>query len=234
MLVTFAFCGFREVERRADGLVVFEGDPERIQDLVILRGRNHYPHDLELTAESAHPALAAGASAAFAVEAGEGERLVLACEVGRREAAALAEALAGVAEAVREAVFREHEARVHDLVLLPPGAVPRTSSGKIRRGACRAAYLARELEGRRLRPGDSREVPPTSLSDEVPPSSWWHGKATPAHDVEETLRNQAGEVSRSLGKEHSEERCRSRSAGGTASEESAPRTPIHVRICRVR
>ncbi|HSL83471.1 MAG TPA: AMP-binding protein, partial [Thermoanaerobaculia bacterium] len=177
----------------------------RLKDLVILRGRNHYPNDLERTAELAHPAVAAGASAAFAVEAGEEERLVLACEMGRREATGPEEALAGVAGAVREAVFREHDARVHDLVLLPPGAVPRTSSGKVRRGACRAAYLAGELEGRRLRPPShevppsswsSHEVPPSSLpSHEVPPSSL---QALPPDErrlrVEEVLRNRAGEL----------------------------------------
>ncbi|HEX5760111.1 MAG TPA: amino acid adenylation domain-containing protein, partial [Thermoanaerobaculia bacterium] len=113
----------------------------RIKDLIILRGRNHYPQDLERTAEASHPALRPGCAAAFAVDRdGEG-RLVLLVEAERSSAAQVAAA----AEAARRAVAEEHEVAVEEVVLLRRGTILKTTSGKIRRGACRAAYLAGEL-----------------------------------------------------------------------------------------
>ncbi len=113
----------------------------RLKDLIILRGRNHYPQDLEATAEESHPALRAGASAAFAVDAAGEERLVVVAELERRR-----EAEAGAAaEAVRRAVAEAHEVRVHEVVLVRAGTIPTTSSGKIQRHATRDGYLAGEL-----------------------------------------------------------------------------------------
>jgi len=113
----------------------------RLKELIILRGRNHYPHDLELTAEAAHPALRPGAGAAFAVDADGEERLVIAFELERRRH----DEAEAAADAVRRAVAEEHEVQVHEVVLLRFGGVPTTSSGKIQRRACRAAHLAGEL-----------------------------------------------------------------------------------------
>ncbi|HXO22177.1 MAG TPA: condensation domain-containing protein, partial [Thermoanaerobaculia bacterium] len=117
----------------------------RLKELLVVRGRNHYPQDLELTAERAHPALRPGCGAAFAVEAtaADGERLVLAYELARGSAAA---APYEVAAAVARALAAEHELRLHELVLLRPGSLPKTSSGKIRRRACRDGYLEGSLE----------------------------------------------------------------------------------------
>ncbi|HYG62675.1 MAG TPA: AMP-binding protein, partial [Thermoanaerobaculia bacterium] len=122
----------------ADGELYVTG---RLKDLVIIRGRNHYPQDLELTAESSHPDLRAGSGAAFAVEVEGEERLVLVQEVERRLRGDVSE----VAEAIRQAVAAEHEVQVWEVVLVRPGGVPKTSSGKVRRSACRAAYLDGEL-----------------------------------------------------------------------------------------
>ncbi|HSK75277.1 MAG TPA: AMP-binding protein, partial [Thermoanaerobaculia bacterium] len=112
----------------------------RLKDLIILRGKNHYPQDLEATAGSCHPALAGGTGAAFAVDSEGEERLVLVHEV-ERHAAAPEE----IAAAVRQAIAGEHEAVVHEVVLVPPGGVPRTTSGKVQRRACRDLYLQGEL-----------------------------------------------------------------------------------------
>ncbi|MFL6236994.1 MAG: amino acid adenylation domain-containing protein, partial [Thermoanaerobaculia bacterium] len=112
----------------------------RVKDLIILRGRNHYPQDIELTAERAHPALRAGSGAAFSVEVEGEERLVVVYEVDRH-----AGELAEIAEAVRRAVAEEHEALVHEVVLVAQGGVPKTTSGKIQRRGCRALYLGGEL-----------------------------------------------------------------------------------------
>jgi amino acid adenylation domain-containing protein len=117
----------------------------RLKDLIIIRGRNHYPQDLELTAERAHPDLRAGNAAAFAVDVEGEERLILALEVERRVRGDR-EILAEVAEAVRRAVAEEHEVQVAEVVLLKPGSLPKTSSGKVQRHACRAGYLDGTLE----------------------------------------------------------------------------------------
>ncbi|HEY3567912.1 MAG TPA: fatty acyl-AMP ligase, partial [Thermoanaerobaculia bacterium] len=112
----------------------------RVKDLIILRGRNHYPQDIELTAERAHPALRAGSGAAFSVEVDGEERLVVVQEVDRHT-----KDLAEIAEAVRRAVAEEHEALVHEVVLVSQGGVPKTTSGKIQRRGCRELYLGGEL-----------------------------------------------------------------------------------------
>ncbi|HEX6861479.1 MAG TPA: fatty acyl-AMP ligase, partial [Thermoanaerobaculia bacterium] len=110
----------------------------RLKDLLILRGRNHYPQDLELTAESSHPALRPGGSAAFAAEIAGEESAILVAEVERRAAAPAGE----VAAAIRRAIASEHEVQVREVVLIQAGTLPKTSSGKVQRGACRAAWLA--------------------------------------------------------------------------------------------
>ncbi len=130
----------------SDGEVFLTG---RLKDLIILRGRNHYPQDLELTAERGHADLRAGGGAAFAVEtdggAGE-ERLVIVHEVERRAVAGLDAGKAeAIAAAVRQAIAGEHEVSVAEVVLIRPETLPRTSSGKVRRRACRDLYLQEGL-----------------------------------------------------------------------------------------
>ncbi|HET9210870.1 MAG TPA: AMP-binding protein, partial [Thermoanaerobaculia bacterium] len=114
----------------------------RLKDLIILRGRNLYPQDVELTVEKSHPALRPGCGAAFAVELDGEERLVVVQEL-RREArdADPAEVL----EAIRRAVAEEHEAQLRAAVLIRTATLPKTSSGKVRRQACREAFLNGEL-----------------------------------------------------------------------------------------
>jgi hypothetical protein len=114
----------------------------RLKDLLILCGRNLYPQDLERTAERSHPDLNPCCGAAFAVESDGQERLVIVYEViPRREPD-----VRGVAEAVRRAVAEEHEVELHAFVLLKLGGMPKTSSGKVQRHACRRAFLAGTLE----------------------------------------------------------------------------------------
>ena len=107
----------------------------RLKDLIVLRGRNHYPQDLELTSERAHPALRTGCVAAFSVEVDGEERLVLACEVEDQTVAA-----GEIGMAIRQAVAEEHEVRVHEVLLLRAGTIPKTTSGKVQRHACRKGW----------------------------------------------------------------------------------------------
>ncbi len=113
----------------------------RIKDLVIVRGRNIYPQDVERTAESRCAALRPGCGAAFGVEVCGEERLVLVHEADRRAEGDLAPAFASI----RAAIVEEHEADPWAIVLVKPGGVPRTSSGKVRRAACRTAFLEGSL-----------------------------------------------------------------------------------------
>ncbi len=118
----------------------------RLKDLVILRGRNHYPQDLELTAEQAHPSLRKGCGAAFSVDPGHaedgGEQLVVVYEVDRHPA----EPPEAIAQAVRREIAQTHEVAVREVVLVRPASIPKTSSGKIQRAACRSAYLEDGLQ----------------------------------------------------------------------------------------
>jgi acyl-CoA synthetase (AMP-forming)/AMP-acid ligase II len=115
----------------------------RIKDVLIFRGQNYYPQDIEATVERSGAPVRAGSGAAFSVERDGEERLVVAYEVERTVKPG--EAPAQV-ESIRAAIVRDHELHTDDVVLLRPGGAPKTSSGKIRRRACRDAYLDGSLD----------------------------------------------------------------------------------------
>ncbi|MEB3322462.1 MAG: alpha/beta fold hydrolase [Synechococcaceae cyanobacterium] len=116
----------------------------RKKDLIIIRGRNHYPQDIEATVQAAHPALRTGCVAAFSVEEGGEERLVVVQEV-ERSALRRLDAPA-VTTAIRQAVTGAHELQPAAILLLKTGAIPKTSSGKIQRFACRRRFLEGSLD----------------------------------------------------------------------------------------
>lgn len=128
----------------ADGELYVVG---RRSDVIVVRGRNHHPGDLEATALGAHPALApSGPATAAAVglpdAEGGGERVVVVLEVRGPDPDGPLLDEAEVAGAVRAAVLREHDLALAAVVLTRPGALPRTSSGKIRRRAARDIHQA--------------------------------------------------------------------------------------------
>ena len=133
----------------------------RLKEMVIVRGRNLYPQDIEWTAERSHPALRPGHGAAFSVDSEEGEQLVVVHELERRGLDQAAEA----ADAVHRALAREHEVSVHEVVLVRPATIPKTSSGKIRRRACRTAYLAGQLGAVLSRRAETDQVLESGLQD---------------------------------------------------------------------
>ena len=114
----------------------------RLKDLIIIRGSNYYPQDIELTVERAHPALRAGFGAAFAVEILGEERLIVVQEVDASRATSLDE----VTGSIRQAVAEEHQLQAYGIILVKPHAVPKTSSGKTQRQACRELFLAGNLD----------------------------------------------------------------------------------------
>lgn len=115
----------------------------RFKDLIILRGVNYYPQDIEETAARSHPALQPDGGAAFSVVVDGEEQLVLVHEVKRSHRKVAVEE---VARAIRLAVAAEQEIPLYAVVLVKPGAIQRTSSGKTQRGLCRAAFLDGRLE----------------------------------------------------------------------------------------
>jgi acyl transferase domain-containing protein/acyl carrier protein len=128
-----------------DGELFFTG---RQKDLIIIRGQNHYPQDIELTVERSHPSLRPGCGAAFSVDVAGEERLVVVAEVNRRyqpQGSVPLDVLA-VVGAIRQAVAERHELQVHAVLLLESGSVPKTSSGKIQRQACKNDFLAGRLD----------------------------------------------------------------------------------------
>lgn len=118
----------------------------RIKDLIIIDGRNHYPTDIETTVSNASPAIRTGFVAAFSVPAdllespgGTGEQVVV---VAERAAGAGRTDPDQIAEIVRAAVSRAHHLPIADLRMVAAGTIPRTTSGKLARNACRTEYLA--------------------------------------------------------------------------------------------
>ncbi|MEU8547602.1 fatty acyl-AMP ligase [Streptomyces roseoverticillatus] len=113
----------------------------RLKDLIIIDGRNHHPTDIESTVEEEVPAVRPGNVVAFSVDTGEEEQIVIAAEI-RPDANADPGRLRTM---VRRAVAAHHDVYVHDVVFLRRGTVPKTSSGKLQRRACRDRYQRGEL-----------------------------------------------------------------------------------------
>jgi acyl-CoA synthetase (AMP-forming)/AMP-acid ligase II/cytochrome P450/acyl carrier protein len=115
----------------------------RLKDLIIVRGKNHYPQDIEATVESAHEALQIGGSAAFSVDDGHHASTIVAVELNRRHwrNAPVRE----IVSAVRAAVSEQHQLEIPTAVLLQPAALPKTSSGKVQRRKCRQMFLDQTL-----------------------------------------------------------------------------------------
>ncbi|HIQ21197.1 MAG TPA: aminotransferase class I/II-fold pyridoxal phosphate-dependent enzyme [Planctomycetes bacterium] len=114
----------------------------RIKDVIILRGANFYPQDIERTVQQSHPRLRPDCGAAFTVAVDGRERLVVVHEVQRRKRGELGEVFA----AIRRAVAAEHDFPPETIVLVRAGTIPKTSSGKIQRDACRRAFLEGRLK----------------------------------------------------------------------------------------
>lgn len=116
----------------------------RLKDLIIIRGRNYYPQDVELTVEQSHLALRAGCAAAFSVDVAGEERLVVAQEVERHRSRTFK--LDEVFQAIRQAISEQHELQVYAILLLKTGGLPKTSSGKVQRHACKQGFLDHSLQ----------------------------------------------------------------------------------------
>ena len=115
----------------------------RLKELIIVDGRNHYPQDIEETAQNDRPILRRGCGAAFSVDVDGAERLVVVHDVAKGSEGA---DLTRLAAEVRASVASTHGIAIHCLVLAPQGTVQKTSSGKIRRARMRELYVAGTLD----------------------------------------------------------------------------------------
>ena len=142
----------------------------RIKDMIIVHGKNYYPHDIENAVETANAPVRPGCVAAFAIEEGGEEKIVVVAEVERRHkmsAPGLANAVQlrvksvlpgfepnapvefdknSAVQMIRKNVTENCEITLHAVVLIEAGSIPKTSSGKIQRRATKAAYLKNELK----------------------------------------------------------------------------------------
>ncbi len=130
----------------------------RLKDLIIIRGRNYYPHDIELTTEQCHPAIRPGCCAAFTINVNGKEQLVILAEIDVRYRPAPQYTNASGQETtgtqrryldeeqlindIRWEIWEQHDLQPHTVMLVKAGSIAKTSSGKTQRGACRAAFLA--------------------------------------------------------------------------------------------
>lgn len=117
----------------------------RIKNLIKIDGRNYYPQDIEAIVETAHSAIRPGCTAAFSAEINDEEHLIVAAEVSpefAKQNLSQPSEVASLVRAIRATVVRVFGVRVHDVVVGPPGLVPKTSSGKVQHNACREHYLS--------------------------------------------------------------------------------------------
>lgn len=123
-----------------DGALFVTG---RIKDLIIIRGRNFYPQDIELTVQNSHPYLRPDCAAAFSMDVDGDEQLVVLQELERQHRRDFDED--EIFSAIRQAIQKAHQIVPYQIVLLDTLAILKTSSGKIQRRANKKAYLAGEL-----------------------------------------------------------------------------------------
>ena len=116
----------------------------RMKDTIVIRGSKHAPEDIEATVADSHPIYATQAGAAFALQIAREEQVVVVQEIARWAKDRDQQQVA--TEVAFKHVARDHGLRLFDFVLVWPGAVPRTSSGKVQRHRCREMYQSQEFE----------------------------------------------------------------------------------------
>ncbi len=115
----------------------------RLKDMIITRGQNHYPQDIELTVEMSHKAIRAGCIAAFSIEVEDEEQLVIVAELKIKNGMPDTKS---IIEEIRAAVGEHHGIYPYAVELLPPKGIHKTSSGKIQRYLCRKSFIEGTLD----------------------------------------------------------------------------------------
>ena len=132
----------------------------RLKDLIVIKGRNHYPQDIERTVEASSDFIRPSGTASFAIENGGEEKLVVLSEIERRywdRRRRRAQSTINITDEnslvkpnleqlIRRTIAQNHDLQTHYILLLKPGSIPKTSSGKIQRHLCRHSFLAGEFQ----------------------------------------------------------------------------------------
>lgn len=139
----------------------------RRDDVMVIRGRNYFPEDLERSAAASHPALQPGSAMAFTIPDGGQPVLAIAAEWerGRQHSASASEA----AENVRRAISEDYQLRVEKVMLAAPGALPRCANGKPQRHQCRRMFLEGRLEATK----DTFAAPASAIADRTTQLIGW-------------------------------------------------------------
>ncbi|MDY8138357.1 fatty acyl-AMP ligase [Aquimarina sp. 2201CG5-10] len=116
----------------------------RLKEMIIIRGRNYYPQDIELTVQQSDPSLRMGCGAAFSIDRNDEEQLIIVQEVRRDFKRKIDPEV--VKRNIAMAVSKEHQLQASDIVLIEPSSFPKTSSGKLQRRASREMYKQGELK----------------------------------------------------------------------------------------
>ena len=129
----------------------------RLKDMIVIKGRNHYPQDIEKTVEEASSWIRPSCVASFSVEVRGEEKLIVLAEVERtywssnrsngKSISTQKIAVKDLLQSIRREISKNHDLQVYTTLLLKPGSLPKTSSGKIQRHACRTEFLTDTLEG---------------------------------------------------------------------------------------
>jgi acyl-CoA synthetase (AMP-forming)/AMP-acid ligase II len=117
----------------------------RQKDLIIIRGANHYPQDIEKTVEESHHLLRKGCGAAFSVEVDNDEKLIVVQEVKKRSIHGRIDPADFLSD-IRRAIIKNHEITPHDIVLIEADTIGKTSSGKIQRQRAKSQYIENSLK----------------------------------------------------------------------------------------
>lgn len=125
----------------------------RLKDLIIVAGHNHYPEDIEQTIEACHPAIRPGGVAAFSLEEDGVERLGVVAELSPKAMRTPSgdlppemETQAAIVSAATEAIAARHSLKLGEILLVPSGSVPKTTSGKVQRRRCKEAYMGGRID----------------------------------------------------------------------------------------
>jgi len=143
----------------------------RMKDLIIIRGRNIFPSDIEGSLEGVHPAMRPGCCAVFGIDHADEECVAVATEI-RKDTPETD--YADIARSIRKVVANEFSVGVQVVALLPQGGSFKTSSGKLQRAAMRKALESKKLEVLYVEEAQSPELPDTSTpkaSADAPPST---------------------------------------------------------------
>ncbi|MGB5631541.1 MAG: fatty acyl-AMP ligase [Waterburya sp.] len=129
----------------------------RLKDMIVIKGRNHYPQDIEKTVEETTVWIRPSCVASFSVDIQGEEKLIVLAEVercywsskrtGAKSSSQEMIEVKELTQLIRREISKNHDLQVYTTLLLKPGTLPKTSSGKIQRHACRAEFLTNTLEG---------------------------------------------------------------------------------------